>query len=167
VLPEDIEQDLLYRPVCLHTWSGLTPGVFARKYRDEVSDLNDLVLSTHDVALPLYGQSTVYSLHNGYTVLVSHNGKWSLFESATLHKSRSLIRAWAEFTRGRWVRRTPTSPGQYAVKDADLGKRSFRELRIVHGRLRDVTGGPVSFGNVSDWHGYWWLPAIPQLPDSF
>lgn len=165
MLAEDVQHDLLYRCVDEHRWRDLTAACFARRFADEVSSLSESIVSTHDVDLPNYGNSTVYRLGIGYTVLVTARDKWSLFEEYTRVKANDHLHAWARFSRGAWVARTPRAPGLYFVRDRQRERQSVRELRLENGRLRDTTAREyLPPGVVSNWNGEWWEPALPALP---
>lgn len=166
MLTETIETTLLYRCLSEKKWRGLAASDFARKYEEEVGDLSDCI-TVHTADLPSFGVCAVYELNDGLVALEEPNGKWSLYETEKRARDRDHFRAWSEFARGSWHKKCPAEPGMYFVKDADLGKRSVRELKIVSGRLKDVSGGMIRSGLITEWVGYWYLPAIPSLPGSY
>lgn len=163
---EDIQHKLLYRCLSEKRWRLLDSKSFYQRYEEEVGELSDFTQG-QAADLPLFGVCTIYQLPDGLTALEEPNGKWSLYESEERARSRDHFKAWSEFARGQWTLRCPMEPGLYFVKDKDLGKRSVRELKVVNGRLKDVTGGPVRVGLVTEWQGYWYVPVIPPLRDSF
>lgn len=162
---EDIEHKLLFRCLSEKKWRDLSPTAFAEKYEEEVGDVSSPAI-THVAHLPSFGFCSFHELPDGLTAL-DLNGKWSLFETEARAKNRDHFRVWAEFARGSWRVKVPSQPGRYFVKDKDLGKLSLRELKVVNGRLKDVSGGMVRAGFVSEWVGYWWVPAVPVLPESY
>lgn len=166
MLTSDLEATLLFRCLSEKKWRALSAPDFARKYEEEVGDLNDVTV-VHAVDLPSFGVCTVYELQDGLVALEEANGKWSLYENERRARDRDHFKLWAEFARGRWHEKCPTEPGMYFVKDRDLGKRSVRELKVVQGRLKDISGGMVRPGLISEWQGLWFLPVIPPLPGSF
>jgi len=139
---------------------------FARKYEEEVSSLDDLVLSVHHVDLPDYGVGTAYVLETGYVAWESL-GKWTLFETSAKAFDKRYFGEWSNFPRGAWLDRVPTAPGWYATRDRDLGKMGFRRLEVVHGKLLDTTGGFVRKGLVTEFVGQWWSERVPALKNSF
>src|ERR1700761_1737299 len=145
MLTDQIEATLLYRCLSEKKWRDLPAAVFIARYEEEVSE-QDVVTGVHVADLPSYGLCAVYELLDGLVVLERANGKWSLFENEVRARDRDHKKAWAEFIRGRWSSRVPTEPGLYFVRDKDLGKRSVRELKIINGRLKDVSGGMVRVG---------------------
>jgi hypothetical protein len=165
MLAEDIQHDLLHRCVHERRWRDLTQACFLRRFRDEIAGLDDAVLSTHDAYLPLYrADCTVYHLITGYAVLVAGDN-WSLFESIERVKRTEHINAYAAYVRGCWLATPPKAPGYYAVRDRQ-GNQSYREIKVVNGRLRDVTSREfLPPGVVSTWRGDWWHQPLPRLPD--
>jgi hypothetical protein len=165
MLAEDIQHDLLHRCVHDRRWRDLTQACFLRRFRDEIAGLDDAVLSTHDVYLPIYrADCTVYHLITGYTVLVAGDN-WSLFESAERVKRTACIKAYANYVRGCWLATPPKAPGYYAVRDRQ-GNQSYREIKIVNGHLRDISSREfLPPGVVTNWHGDWWHLPLPRLPD--
>lgn len=165
MLPQDIEETLLFRCVSESQWSALSGEKFWPKYAEEVSNLNDLVCEWHVATLPTYGACVVYGLTNGYVILESlgkSQVKFSLFESAARADSRDHTKRWNDFARGHWTVKVPQEPGKYFVCDREFGAQSIRELVRVNGVLRD-TQGFTRPGKVSEYMGYWYLPALPAL----
>jgi hypothetical protein len=160
-------ESLLFRLVS-EKFKGLRDKQFAKKIEDEVAELDELVcVRQHTAKVGTFGESTIYVMHNGLVVLLSEAGCWTLYESQERVEERELHLAWANFTRGAWVKGCPKEAGQYFCKDLDLGRRTVRELRKIEGRLLDVSGGYVPPGKVTVWAGYWWSERIPRLPGSY
>lgn len=165
-----LEREFLHRILSEKRWRNLSKATFYARFEDEVGDLDELkeakVFSV-DLASdgPSFGPSEIFVLSTGLAVLRTSQG-WSLYESRERVRSRKHNADWADFARGHWSEEPPKHPGQYFVKDRDLGRRSVREIKRVEGRLVDVSGGLVRPGRVSEYLGYWWLPMIPELPES-
>lgn len=167
MIPAEIQHKLLFRCVSEKRWRQLPLDKFFAQYEDEVSSLDDLVSEIHAADLPQFGFSVVYALVNGFSLLETGNN-WSLFESEEKYREREYHRLWAEFIRGYWSEKVPQKPGLYFVKDRDLGRRSVRELKVVNGRLRDISSKEmIPVGHVSKFAGLWYLPEIPPLKESF
>ena len=145
---------------------GLKADDFARLYEEDVSDLSDLCVEQHFVTLPVVGATEIYKLQNGLVAMYRcRSSRWSLYESAERVQAREHLSNWANFARGAWVNRIPQNAGIYFVRDLE-GRRLLRELVLVNGRLKDVSGGFVVAGKVTEWRGDWWIPALPGLPES-
>lgn len=158
----DLELELLYRPLSETRWVGLTATQFDDKFFDEVSDVWE-PRETHEIP-----SGTAYVLPDGLVALEDARGKWSLYECESRARQRDHLKVHAEYARGHWSSKVPQKPGWYCVRDKDLGKRTVRELKLVDGRLKDVSpGAPPRPGRVTEWVGDWWVPAIPPLPGSF
>lgn len=159
-------QDVLHQ-VVNSKWRALTAGAFAKKFVDEVCELEEAVcVATHNVELPTHGLSAVHVLSTGLVVLCSAAERWSLYETRQRVEERELRSAWAGFVRGVWTAACPREPGLYFVRDLELGRRSVRELVRRDGRLVDISGGFVAAGKVTNWCGQWWSEKIPRLPES-
>lgn len=158
-----VKRESLLGRLVNESWRGLAFDEFFRRYKKEVSDLTDTVRAFHYDASGL----EIYELHNGFVVVCTKNGRWSLWETAQRAAQRDHERSWGEFSRGYWSSSPPKEEGQYFARDRETGRRSLRELRRVQGRLLDVSGGMVRLGQVTEWRGDWWLPAVPKLPDSW
>ena len=167
MLADRIEAVLLFRCLSEKRWRNLNRKKFQEQFCDEVSDLEEDILEMHVADLPAFGPSVVYELTGGLVILEQENDRWSLYECESRFREREYHRLWAEFSRGHWTEKCPQEPGFYFVKDRDLGKRSVRKLEKVNGRVRDVSGGTVRPGRISEWAGYWWLPRLAPLPDSY
>lgn len=132
---------------------------FAKRYEEDVSDLSDLC-----VAQRFVDGLEIYVLQNGFVAVYRcKSARWSLYESQQRVEGREHLANWASFARGCWVSRTPQEEGVYFVRSLD-GRRSVRELARVGGKLRDISGGFVRAGRVTEWAGDWWMPKVPQLP---
>lgn len=141
----------------------LSEKEFLSKFEDEVGDLSELEV----VAARPHLNGEARLLQNGFVLYIDQQGRWSMYETTVRYEYNKSIRDWAEVPRGYWSEKVPTEPGLYFVKDLDLGRMSVREIVRHNGRLRDVSGGMPKPGAVSAWAGYWWLPKIPKLPDSY
>lgn len=140
---------------------GCKADDFAKRYEEDVSDLSDLCVAQHFVA-----GTEIYVLQNGFVAVYRcRSSRWSLYESQNRVEAREHLSNWANFARGVWTNKTPQEEGVYFVRDLE-GRRSVRELARVGGRLRDISGGFVGAGKVTEWRGDWWLPRVPALPNS-
>ncbi len=139
----------------------LPEGKFLSAFAD-VYDPADTVVPGPRMTFGVFGAYTIGSTH----VVVEAPSGWSFFESADATRQREHLARWADFARGYWVKRTPTSPGTYPVLDR-AGHRSRDHVLItVNGRLRDTDSGFLAPGVVSNWVGSWWSLAYPSLPEA-
>lgn len=115
--------------------------------------------------LPKKGRCHLYRLRGGLTVVEDAKGRWSCYESRERVEEREFYSAWNSFVRGTWVKRTPSVPGIYPTRDLEGRRGRDRELRLVHGKLRDTTlgGGFQNPTQVSSWQGFWWSSCYPAL----
>lgn len=140
---------------------GCKADDFAKRYEEDVSELSDLCVAQH-----FHDGLEIYVLQNGFVAVYRcRSARWSLYETQERVEAREHLSNWANFARGCWVRRVPTEPGVYFVRDLE-GRRSLRELARVNGRLRDISGGFVGAGKVTEWRGDFWSHSLPGLPGS-
>jgi len=142
-------------------WKALPCAEFFRKYEDEVSELDDVCSAVR--LLP--DGSTLWVLPSGLVVFEKRN-RFSLFETNDRIAEREHKRAWNAFMCGAWVETPPREAGFYFCRDRE-GKRHMREFQRVRGRLIDVSGEFVPWGQVTTFRGTWWSEAIPRLPGSY
>jgi hypothetical protein len=142
-------------------WKALPHGEFFRKFEEEVSEEDELCRAVR--LLP--DGTTLWVLASGLVIAEKRN-RYSLFETTARVQEREHKRAWNAFMCGAWVNTPPREPGFYFCRDRE-GKRHMREFQRVRGRLVDVSGDFVPWGQVTTFMGEWWSEAIPNLPGSY
>lgn len=155
-------EDLLARQIV----TSLPLDKFEVAYSDDVGDPSDEICQQVFIAsLPRKGSCTFFVMRGGITVVEDAKGRWSAFESRERVEDREYYSRWSSFIRGTWVRRTPAVAGIYPTRDLEGRRSRDRELRLVNGKLRDVTagGGFQSPAQVSSWRGDWWSAPFPPL----
>ncbi len=135
------------------------PKQFVEEYCETVGGAEDLQTGEE--------LNRVRVLDNGYAVLTSADGRMSLYETRHKHEYDRRMRTWATFARGFWSEKVPTEPGFWFARDRDAGRVSVRELRLVNGQLKDVSGGATTWGQVTPWKGFWWSEPVGLFPDSY
>ncbi len=139
---------------------------FETAYADDVGD-PELEVCQQVLVLPLpkKGLCTLYLLRGGLTVVEDAKGRWSCFENRDRVEEREHFSAWACFARGCWVSKVPTESGTYPTRTLEGHRAKDRELKMIKGRLRDVTpnGGFQTPTEVSSWRGEWYSHRYPNL----
>lgn len=139
---------------------------FELAYEDLVGEAeSEVCQQVLSVKLPKKGQSTLYLLRGGLTVVEDQKGRWSCYETAARVEEREYYRGWNEFIRAGWTKRVPDRAGVYPTRTRDGARARDRELKLVGGKLRDCTlgGGFQSTDRVSNWAGDWWALPYPAL----
>lgn len=145
-------------------FGGLSEEDFVSRYEDEVGELkHEVKEDLFSVDLPSYGKSQVEVFRGGLAILTDSEGLKYLFETLPRVEEREHISRWAEFSRGHWSNEVPAKAGIYPCRSRD-GRLVYRELRLVRGRLTDISGSIVPFGSVTTWQGQWWSLPLQSFP---
>lgn len=141
---------------------------FLERFEEEVDDpeaLFPLRIETKYVdKKDTAGECTYIYLSGGYVIVEDWRERWTLYETAERTAERKHLSDWANFARGTWVKGPPTKPGLYPVRSKTGRRGKDREIVEIEGRIKDVSGGYVASGKVTEWVGDWWSDPFPPLP---
>ncbi len=149
---------------------NLEQDLFQQRYNDNVGTFAEETI----LDIVHNGDEETYYILKGGMVMIETSREteglpptFALHETAELTAWNDHIRSWANFARGHWQSEHPTEPGVYPVRNKHGARKpdQFRELvRVGEYGLRDVGGGFVRLGRVTEWVGDWWSVPIPHLP---
>jgi hypothetical protein len=132
---------------------------FQKTYGDwDLEGIEPQVMRTQN-----YGKATVWELPSGLVIV--DGTRWALYLTTARLEREDYLQAWKDHAEGSWVETQPDKAGIWPAKSRD-GVRSLREIRLVRGQLKDISGGHVPSGQVTTWMGYFWSSPLPAHWDS-